>query len=803
MPVELVPGIPGSPGVGVPEGGTTGQALVKASDDDFDTEWTSGGDGATNLGYTPSTRVLTSDTGSDVVLPLADGTNAGLMASADFTKLGGIASGATANASDAQLRDRSTHTGTQSATTITGLAEVATSGAYNDLSGKPDLALKADLVGGVIPTAQIPALAVTEFLGTVANEAGMLALIGQRGDWVIRSDTGTSWVLIVDGGSLLAHWQQLSYPSAPVSSVNSQTGAVVLGASDVGAATAAQGTDSREWTAATVDQSEAETRTATTRRAWTAQRVGQAIAAWWLTASSSLGRTLINVADTAAGRTALGLGGASTLDVGTGAGTVAAGDDARLSDARTPTAHTQVASTISDSTSAGRALLTAATATDQRTSLGLGSLATQSGTFSGTSSGTNTGDQDLSGLLTSASAASTYLTIANGAATYQPLDSDLTSIAALTTTSFGRGQLTLANAAAATAQLDNFTTSLKGLVPAPGTITGKVLSDSGSWVALGGGGDALVANPLSQFAATTSAQLLGVISDETGTGSLVFSTSPTLVTPVLGTPASGTLTSCTGLPVSTGISGLGTGVATFLATPSSANLAAAVTNETGSGLLVFATSPTLTTPLLGTPTSGVLTNCTGYTFANIASKPTTRSGYGITDAAGNGAITASGLTQATARLIGRTTAATGAPEEISVSADLSLSAGVLGVSSTVVKTTGNQTLSDKVLQEVKEVVFTITDAAAFEIDPANGPLQTVTLGANRTPAFTNFESGQSVKMKIAAAGFTLTLSSVVWISQTPGSSGTAPPLGATGFTHIEFWKEGAIQHGTLIGYTAT
>ena len=482
---------------------------------------------------------------------------------------------------------------------------------------------------------------------------------------------------------------------------------------------------------------------------------------------------------------------------------MAAGDDARLSDARTPTAHTQVASTISDSTSAGRALLTAATATDQRTSLGLGSLATQSGTFSGTSSGTNTGDQDLSGLLTSASAASTYLTIANGAATYQPLDSDLTSIAALTTTSFGRGQLTLANAAAATAQLDNFTTSLKGLVPAPGTITGKVLSDSGSWVALGGGGDALVANPLSQFAATTSAQLLGVISDETGTGSLVFSTSPTLVTPVLGTPASGTLTSCTGLPVSTGISGLGTGVATFLATPSSANLAAAVTNETGSGLLVFATSPTLTTPLLGTPTSGVLTNCTGYTFANIASKPTTRSGYGITDAAANGAITASGLTQATARLIGRTTAATGAPEEISVSADLSLSAGVLGVSSTVVKTTGNQTLSDKVLQEVKEVVFTITDAAAFEIDPANGPLQTVTLGANRTPAFTNFESGQSVKMKIAAAGFTLTLSSVVWISQTPGSSGTAPPLGATGFTHIEFWKEGAIQHGTLIGYTAT
>ena len=70
----------------------------------------------------------------------------------------------------------------------------------------------------------------------------------------------------------------------------------------------------------------------------------------------------------------------------------------------------------------------------------------------------------------------------------------------------------------------------------------------------------------------------------------------------LGTPSSGTLTSCTGLPISTGVSGLGTGAATFLATPSSANFAALLTDETGSGSNVFATSPTLVTPVIGAAT---------------------------------------------------------------------------------------------------------------------------------------------------------------------------------------------------------
>ncbi len=99
-----------------------------------------------------------------------------------------------------------------------------------------------------------------------------------------------------------------------------------------------------------------------------------------------------------------------------------------------------------------------------------------------------------------------------------------------------------------------------------------------------------------------------------------------------GQPVSVDLTNATALPVTTGIAGLASGVSTFLTTPSSANLASALTSHTGSGDAVFANSPVLVTPNLDTPSALVGTNISGVASGLTAGKTTISDSGGATHA---------------------------------------------------------------------------------------------------------------------------------------------------------------------------
>ena len=120
---------------------------------------------------------------------------------------------------------------------------------------------------------------------------------------------------------------------------------------------------------------------------------------------------------------------------------------------------------------------------------------------------------------------------------------------------------------------------------------------------------------LSQFAATTSLQLKGVLSDESGSGALVFATSPTLVTPVLGTPSSGDISACTStsMVLTTPVLGTVTSGDISACTSTSLTMVTPVLGTVTSGDVsaCTSTSQTFVTPALGTPSALVLTNATG------------------------------------------------------------------------------------------------------------------------------------------------------------------------------------------------
>lgn len=144
-----------------------------------------------------------------------------------------------------------------------------------------------------------------------------------------------------------------------------------------------------------------------------------------------------------------------------------------------------------------------------------------------------------------------------------------------------------------------------GAVPDPGASAGttRYLREDATWTTVSGA----TGGTVTSVAVTVPAHLS-------------ISGSPITTSGTLAIGLSGTA-----LPVAnggTGLTALGTGVATWLGTPSSANLASAVTGATGSGALVFGTSPTLVTPVLGTPSSGNLSSCTAYPFSSLTGSAT-------------------------------------------------------------------------------------------------------------------------------------------------------------------------------------
>lgn len=96
-------------------------------------------------------------------------------------------------------------------------------------------------VSGKLPAGQVPAIALSDYLGNVGSQAAMLALVGQRGDWCTRSDLTATFILAGDDASILANWVQLPTPADAVLSVDGLTGVVVL-PTDAAAATGSKRT---------------------------------------------------------------------------------------------------------------------------------------------------------------------------------------------------------------------------------------------------------------------------------------------------------------------------------------------------------------------------------------------------------------------------------------------------------------------------------------------------------------------------------------------------------------------------------
>ena len=277
----------------------------------------------TDLGYDAATRLLSSSTGTDVTIPLVNTTAAGLI---PHTWLTGEDAAILPHIHGDLAGRQYAHVRNVSGVPLAAGTPVCVVGAVGDTAQLEVIAADAG------DPAKMPAFAVLDAAldATGSGSDGHGVISGETVNQNTAAFALRAEVFVAVGGGLTAtpptSGRVQSVGSISRSHASTGSLAVAIGPSlgnaalrNVGttANTVAAGNDSRfsdarEWTADTVDQAEAEAGTETTRRAWTAQRVRQAIAAWWTGASTAAGRALVTAVDAAAQRTALALSSADS-----------------------------------------------------------------------------------------------------------------------------------------------------------------------------------------------------------------------------------------------------------------------------------------------------------------------------------------------------------------------------------------------------------------------------------------------------------------------------------------------------------